>query len=93
MTKKQLKEIFGEYLEDIKPTAHVEINSEEEKGGVGATVKIEGRGDIVLYSLFAFIDQMADRIGKRKLAGLLTIYLDQCLLAEEDDKDSDAMLS
>lgn len=91
MTKKQIKEIFGEYLEDMKPTAHVEINSEEEKGGVGATVKIEGRGDIVLYSLFAFIDQMADRIGKRKLAGLLMIYLDEGLLAEKDDEDAEVL--
>lgn len=91
MTKKQIKEIFGEYLEDIKPTAHVEINSEEKNGGVGATVKIDGRGDIVLYSLFAFIDQMADRIGKRKLAGLLMIYLDECLLAEKDDEDAEML--
>lgn len=91
MTKKQIKEIFGEYPEDMKPTAHVEINSEEEKGGVGATVKIEGRGDIVLYSLFAFIDQMADRIGKRNLVGLLMIYLDKCLLAEKDDEDAEML--
>lgn len=60
-----------------KNNAEVTLSSEQVRDGITSKVKIQGRGDLIVVCLFAFLDKLVDMYGKKDVLENIDVYMNK----------------
>lgn len=60
-----------------KNNAEVNLSSEQVRDDITSKVKIQGRGDLIVVCLFAFLDKLMDMYGKKDVLEIIDVYMNK----------------
>ena len=60
-----------------KNNAEVTLSSEQVRDDITSKVKIQGRGDLIVVCLFAFLDKLMDMYGKEDVLEIIDVYMNK----------------
>ena len=60
-----------------KNNAEVTLSSEQVRDDITSKVKIQGRGDLIVVCLFAFLDKLMDMYGKKDVLEIIDVYMNK----------------
>lgn len=58
-----------------KNNAEVTLSAEQVRDDITSKVKIQGRGDLIVVCLFAFLDKLMDMYGKKDVLEIIDVYM------------------
>ena len=60
-----------------KNNAEVTLSSEQVRDDITSKIKIQGRGDLIIVCLFAFLDKLTDMYSKEEVLDIIDLYLNK----------------
>lgn len=60
-----------------KNNAEVNLSSEQVRDDITSRVKIQGRGDLIIVCLFAFLDKLTDMYSKEEVLEIIDVYMNK----------------
>ena len=57
-----------------KNNAEVTLSAEQVRDDITSKIKIQGRGDLIVVCLFAFLDKLMDMYGKKDVLEVIDVY-------------------
>ena len=60
-----------------KNNAEVTLSSEQVRDDITSKIKIQGRGDLVIVCLFAFLDKLTDMYSKEEVLDIIDLYVNK----------------
>lgn len=60
-----------------KNNAEVTLSAEQVRDDITSKVKIQGRGDLIVVCLFAFLDKLMDMYGKKDVLEIIDVYMNK----------------
>ena len=60
-----------------KNNAEVTLSAEQVRDDITSRVKIQGRGDLIVVCLFAFLDKLMDMYGKKDVLEIIDLYVNK----------------
>ena len=60
-----------------KNNAEVTLSSEQVRDDITSKIKIQGRGDLIIVCLFAFLDKLTDMYSKEQVLDIIDLYVNK----------------
>lgn len=60
-----------------KNNAEVNLSSEQVRDDITSKIKIQGRGDLIIVCLFAFLDKLTDMYSKEEVLDIIDLYVNK----------------